>query len=208
MQWRVAITWLCGYFAFWFFTPVLFKYQGPAVAGQMGMTANLVSFISFIPSMWLAPRVPLFGRLVAQRNFAELDRIFWKLTKIMIGLAVPLGIAAWVVVVLLYHYNVPLAHRLLPPLPTGLFITAQIIVVSSLAVTAYLRAHKKEPLMTLNLANAAMIATCALILGRPFGAVGVAAGYLATTALAVPLIYFIWSRLRAQWHAPQSSSES
>lgn len=37
-QWRIALSWVSGYFIFNFFTPVLFKFQGPILAGQMGMT--------------------------------------------------------------------------------------------------------------------------------------------------------------------------
>src|SRR5207245_2385725 len=38
MQWRIALSWISGYFMFSLFTPVLFHYQGSLVAGQMGMT--------------------------------------------------------------------------------------------------------------------------------------------------------------------------
>jgi hypothetical protein len=42
-QWRIAVSWISGYFIFSLFTPVLFHYHGAVVAGQMGMTWSLVS---------------------------------------------------------------------------------------------------------------------------------------------------------------------
>lgn len=201
MQWRIAVSWLCGYFVFSLFTPVLFKYHGPVVAGQMGMTWSIVSVIGLVPAMWLAPKVPVFGMLVARRDFAGLDRLFWKLTKIMVALAASLGLAAWLAVVLLYQSGLALADRILPPLPTALFIAAQVILVSSLAASAYLRAHKREPLLALNVASAISIAGLTMALGRDFGPVGVAAGYFATTAVAIPLLFLVWARFRTRWHA-------
>ena len=38
-QWRLAVSWLCGYFTFQLFNPILFAVRGPIEAGQMGDTA-------------------------------------------------------------------------------------------------------------------------------------------------------------------------
>ena len=35
MQWRIALSWISGYFCFSLFTPVLFHYHGAVIAGQM-----------------------------------------------------------------------------------------------------------------------------------------------------------------------------
>ncbi len=39
-QWKIAVSWFCGYFIFWLFNPVLFAYRGPVEAGQMGMSLS------------------------------------------------------------------------------------------------------------------------------------------------------------------------
>ncbi len=39
---------------------------------------------------------------------------------------------------------IPLTMRILPPLPTGLFLLATVIVVTSIPFSIYLRAHKRE----------------------------------------------------------------
>ena len=36
-QWKIAVSWLCDYFIFQLFTPVLFAFRGPVEAGRLGM---------------------------------------------------------------------------------------------------------------------------------------------------------------------------
>ena len=45
MQWRLALQGLVNYFMFSLFTPVMFHYHGPEVAGRMGMTLQIVGVV-------------------------------------------------------------------------------------------------------------------------------------------------------------------
>lgn len=45
-QWKIAISWISGYFIFQTFTPVLFATEGAIVAGQMGMTLQALNAIN------------------------------------------------------------------------------------------------------------------------------------------------------------------
>ena len=47
-QWRIAVSWLCGYFIFQLYNPVLFAFHGAVVAGQMGMSLSLAN--ALVPS--------------------------------------------------------------------------------------------------------------------------------------------------------------
>jgi len=38
VQWRTAVSYLSGYFTYYIFTPILFHFHGPVVAGQFGMS--------------------------------------------------------------------------------------------------------------------------------------------------------------------------
>ena len=51
MQWRIALSWVSGYFIFQLFTPVLFAYQGAVVAGQMGMSLSIATALNTLA--WL-----------------------------------------------------------------------------------------------------------------------------------------------------------
>src|SRR6185369_3301792 len=75
-QWRIALSWLCGYFIFQIFTPVLFAFQGPVTAGQMGMSLTISSGIGSIAVAWMSTKAPVYGGLIARGEIGELDRIF------------------------------------------------------------------------------------------------------------------------------------
>jgi O-antigen/teichoic acid export membrane protein len=204
MQWRIALSWMSGYLYFSLFTPVLFKYHGPVVAGQMGMTWAVVGVVGSIPISWLSPRVPQFGMLIAQKSYRDLDRLFWKTTRIVTLVTVLVALSIWGAVCLLNAIDHPvavhLASRLLAPLPTSFFLLGQVLMVISAPFSTYLRAHKEEPAMVVSVTAAIAIALATLILGKYFSAMGVSIGYFLVHVVAVPFVFLIWSRCRVLWH--------
>ena len=175
---------------------MLFHHHGPAIAGQMGMTWSLVSVLSSIGSAWVSPRLPQFGMLVAQKRYNEMERLFWRLTIIVIGVTI-LGEAAILVFVLgLNYYNNFLTHRLLPPLPTALFLIATIIYTAFGLMAVYLRAHKKEPLLFILIILGVLIGLSTWLLGRHYSAIGMAAGYLKIYTMIFPMNVFVSRRCR------------
>ncbi len=202
LQWRIALSWISGYFVFSLFIPVLFRYHGPVVAGQMGITWSLVGVLTATSGAWVSPKAPKFGMLIATRKWEELDRLFWKLTKIVAGVAGLGGAAIWAGVCLLYGLDHKYAVRVLPPLPTGLFLLATILVTVSMPMSTYLRAHKKEPLLALSVLAGIATGISTILLGKQYGATGMAAGYLLVNIFSIPAVAVIWYRFRARWHAP------
>ena len=199
-QWRMAVGYVSGYFIFSLFTPVLFYYHGPVIAGQMGMTWSLVSVLSSMGSAWVSPRVPQFGMLVSQKRYDEMDRLFWRLTIIVTGVTI-LGAAAILVLVLgLNYYDHFLAHRILPPLPTTLFLLATIVYTVDGPMAVYLRAHKKEPLLFISVLLGVLVGLSTWLLGKYYSALGMAAGYLTIYMMIFPVTCFVWRRCRIKWH--------
>ncbi|MBI5625223.1 MAG: glycosyltransferase [Elusimicrobia bacterium] len=198
MQWRLAISAFAGYFTYSLFTPVMFHYHGPAVAGQMGMSLTLVAAPLSIASVWLASKIPDFGMLIANKEYATLDRLLLKLTKAAV-LAVCAGSAVvWLLVYLLYHFDHRLAGRVLPPLPTAIFLFAHILTLLGVGPAYYLRAHKEEPLMVISVVTSLAIGILVWLLGSRLGPLGAACGYLSVIAfLMFPWLAAIFLRKRA-----------
>jgi hypothetical protein len=71
-QWRIAISWLSGYFIYQLFNPVLFAYSGPVAAGQMGMSISLANALQAVAISWLNTKAAPFGAMVARRKYSEL----------------------------------------------------------------------------------------------------------------------------------------
>ena len=204
MQWKIGVGWIGGYFIFSLFVPVLFKYHGPLVAGQMGMTWNIVGVMGAIAASWLSPRAPQFGMLIAQKRYDDLDKQLWKVTKIVVGVSAFMALTIWLFVFLLnavdYSVAARFAARILPPLPTGLLVLAQFILLTTAPFSTYLRAHKKEPLMYSSLIYAILTGCSTFFLGKYYSAVGMASGYLILNIIFAPIVFLIWYQCRANWH--------
>lgn len=201
MQWRLAVQGLVSYFMYSLFNPVMFHYHGAVVAGQMGMTWQLVTMLQVLAMAWVQTKIPRFGMLIARKDYVDLDRL-WRRTSVVSLIFVSVGAAVvWLVVESLNAIQAPLAERLLGPLPTGLFLVGVILSQIVQCQAAYLRAHKKEPLMMVGAVSGIAIGSLVWALGSRYGPTGATAAYLGVIALVtLPLASFIWHRSRTKWH--------
>jgi len=200
MQWRIAISTLGSYFTFFLFTPVIFNYYGPVVAGQFGITWSLALTASTISSSWIFPKIPRFAILIAEKKYSELDSLFSRVTKIFVINTLIAASGAWFLVYILNRFNHPFAARLLPLLPTTLFLMAQVIIRLSLPFTVYLRAHKKEPILWLVTGGAVLTAFSTFILGKYYSVAAIGFGSLLINIAVVISLVLLWHRCRIEWH--------
>lgn len=200
MQWRISVSWISGYFAFALFTPVLFHFQGAVVAGQMGMTWTLLSALTALATAWVAPKAPVFGMLIAQHAYAELNRMFWRLLWSVASMTAAGALMVWGVVYAVNQMGHPYAGRMLSPTTTAYFLLGTFAQVMTLPMAAYLRAHKKEPLLGVSVATG--LATGGMVLwmgGHSVAAVG--QGYMVVMVLAAGSVCWVWRRRRVEWHS-------
>jgi O-antigen/teichoic acid export membrane protein len=201
MQWRIGSTGLVSYFAYSLFNPVLFKYHGAELAGRMGMTWSLIGALQASAFAWVQPKVPRFGILIARKQYTELDRLFRRTATVALIVAVTGAAILWFLIYALNVFGYSLAGRLLPPLPTALFLMAAILMQFSWAQAAYLRAHRKDPLAPLSIISSIAIGLLVWQLGKRYGALGAGIGYLAVVSLVItPFQTALWLRCRAAWH--------
>jgi hypothetical protein len=209
-QWKIALSWLSGYFIFRTFNLILFAalgpVAGPVAAGQMGVSLSVTTAISAIALGWVATKAAPFGSLVARRDWAQMDRMFfpclWQSTTALV-----LGETAfWLLRLGLHHVHNRVDGRLLAPLPLALLMGATVVSHIAAAQAIYLRAHKQEPFLIPSLLGGVLVSLSSLLLCRPFGATGMMAGYL-TVSLAVGLGLgtAIFVQKRREWHGPPPS---
>ena len=200
LQWRLAVSWVAGYFANWAITPIALKMFGGAVAGQLGLTWALAMGITTIASSVILVKFAHFGHLVATRKFPQLDRIVLRQGLIsvvlaMAGAAVVL-FADWLAI----RKGVSYAHRLLPLRVIAIFMLGAIIQQCMLPLAYYLRAFKREPFMWLSIVTSIMLAIAIIVCGRLFGVVGIAIAYAGSTIfLTVPGACLIFYYCRRKW---------
>ncbi len=200
MQWRIAVSTISSYFMFFLFTPVIFNYYGPVVAGQFGMTWSLVIMVSTISSPWIHPKIPMFGMLIAKKEYNELDILFRRIMKIFVVNTMLTTIAVWLLVYILNKLSHPLSARLLPLLPMTLFLLAQVIMALAMPFVAYLRAHKVEPMLPLSVCCAILTSLAVFILGKYYSIVAIGLGYLVINIMAVTYVVLLWHHCRKKWH--------
>lgn len=210
-QWRIAVSWLCGYFTFQLFNPILMNFRGPVEAGQMGMTLNVCGTLSQMAVAWMNTKAAPFGRMIARKEYRRLDTVFSMALLQSTGAAVVACGAVWLIVEWMLHHGVRvhgglLANRLLPPLPLALLFAGTVGNIVVFGEALYLRAHKQEKFMVNSILGAAYIVPLAVWLGRMHGTHGGAWGIAVAYALGTGVIglgygsytFFKWRRI---WHA-------
>lgn len=184
LQWRMAVSWVCGYLTIPLFSPMLAHMGewGPIEAGRMGVTISVAAKIGDVAMAWMTTKSAPFGRLVALRQFGELDRRFFKALGQATGIAVLGATCVWMGAVLLMRCGGTWSHyatRFLSPLGLGLMLFGFVAntAVSSMAI--YLRAHKQEKFMVNSIAGAVYTVPVAWWLGHRMGGLGIAIAYAA-----------------------------
>lgn len=200
MQWRLALSGIVNYFALSLFNPVMFHYHGATVAGCMGMTWQIVGALQAVGSAWVTTKVPRFGMLIAGKQYKELDRLWLRTSLVSISVVCLGAIALWFILFGLNAFKIEIAQRLLPLLPAGIFLMSCLLMLVLQCQCAYLRAHKKEPIVVMSVTTSIMIGLAVWLLGSRFGPLGAAWGYLGVISLSVIWETRIWYRCRAQWH--------
>lgn len=203
MQWKIALSWVSGYFIFQLFTPVLFHYHGSAVAGQMGMTLSVSNALLAGCATWMSAKAPQFGMMIARREWVQLDTMFQKVLKQSIAVVISGALVGWLVIAYL-QANFQIGNRFLPANHAGMLLAAVCvqIVINSFAV--YLRAHKKEPLMWISILVALVQGMVTLYLGMRYSSLGVTSGYLFVSwFITLPAVYIVWMKSKVRWHNPE-----
>jgi hypothetical protein len=199
-QWKIAISWLCDYFIFQLFTPVLFAFRGPEEAGKMGLSMSVVLQLSAMMLAWMTTKAAPFGSLIAKKDTPELDRMFFRSLRQSISLFV--GAAALVMMgVLAAPYIMPRISRRIEDWPIFLLLLLTALsshVVQSEAI--YLRAHKCEPFLVQSVVIALCTAASVVLFAKTSGAWGVSIAYFVVLGVAgVISATAIFRSKRTQW---------
>lgn len=204
-QWKIALSWISGYFIFQLFNPVLFATEGAVVAGQMGMTLAVLNSIFSLAFSWMSTKVPVFSGLIAQKEYEKLDKLFSNTLIQSTLLNIFALTTLFGIVFVLRYFEIKIAgknfaDRFLPYLPM-LFMMIPVLlnhVISSWAT--YMRCHKKEPMLIPSLVIGIACCVSTLTLGKYFGVIGLTSGYMILTVIGFIWTYFIFIIKKKEWH--------
>lgn len=204
-QWKIALSWVSGYFIFQLFNPVLFATEGAVVAGQMGMTLTALNSIQSFSFSWLNTKVPLYSRLIALKDYLQLDAIFNKTLRQMVSICTILLLGFYGTVFLLRISQVEIggtviAERFLDYLPMLLMIIPVFLQQFVNSWATYLRCHKKEPFLINSIACGILSMASTLIFGNLFGLYGITIGYCIISIFMFPWGYWLYYSNKKKWH--------
>jgi len=185
-QWRIAVSWTCGYFVFDILNPIAFYFCGAVEAGRFGMSLQIVFMIARVAQTWIGTKAPQFGILIARQAWEELDAL-WRRSTIQVFVFYVLGYVAFLLAIPAVGHFFPKIPLRLAPFPVNAWLGAGLItqvLVGSMAME--LRAHKREPLMWMSVLNAVLSLVFILPLVLFWGIRGEAIGY----ALGLWIVFF------------------
>ncbi|MBL8814936.1 MAG: hypothetical protein JNL58_02815 [Planctomyces sp.] len=208
LQWRIAVQGILLWGVNQLPGLIMFRYH-EGEATRLGMTWTILTALQSAALAWIETRRPVFGKLIAERRYSELDQLFFRLSRLsilaMTTAASTFCFAVWWIGTRDEWLFVRLSGRLLGPRATLLFAVAMIVYQLALCTNLYVRAHKRDPFLAAAVISSLTIASLEVVLGIHYGGEGVAFGYLLGISLVqVPLWTVIWWWTRRRWHAIES----
>jgi len=196
-QFKIAISWICGYVMFQSITPIVFHIDGPEMAGKVGMSMQIVSAINGTAALVLTSRSSDYGTLIAKGLINDFNAIYYKLflfSSIFLIILIIIASGSY----LFIHFNYPI-YTLRLVETTSLIILCicctSTHIVTSMAV--YFRSYKKDPFYVISIAQALSLALSILILHKFVGSGSSIIAYLISTTfigLGLGLVYSLSRR--------------
>jgi len=207
-QWRIALSWISGWFIFSAMLPVVFREFGPAEAGRFGMAMSLSTFISGLAASWSYTKSAIWGQMVSRREWQSMDSLFWKVMPQSVGIAF---FGSALVLLVLPHLAewVPRFSGRVPDWRMLLFLCSVAVMNQAVFAEAfYLRAHKREPFLASSVLGGTAMAIG--LFGVSHGsALSICAMYAGLTFLG-GLVWgsLVFARCRSRWHQREAQTSS
>lgn len=204
-QWRIALSWISGYFIFQLFNPVLFASEGAVVAGQMGMTIAALNGVQALTLSWINTKVPTLSGYIAQKQYVQLDTLFYRTMKQMMLIGTITLLLFVVVIYVIQHYqiqpfNLEIGNRFLPFLPLCLMTWSVWTMLPINGWATYLRCHKREPLLLNSVVMGVLCCLSTVFLGRYYGLIGMVVGFSLLRFVSLTWIYIVFKTKKNEWH--------
>lgn len=204
-QWKIALSWVSGYFIYQLFNPVLFATEGAVIAGQMGMTVQVLNTIQGFSFSWQNTKIPRYCGLIEMKQYTELDTVFNKTLKQMVAVCSAILVIFYAVIFVLRATSFSigdtvLADRFLSLIPMALMTIPVVVNQFVYSWATYLRCHKQEPFLVNSIFAGIACCLSTLLFGKLYGLYGITIGYCTISILFFPWGYWIYKTKKLEWH--------
>jgi hypothetical protein len=200
-QWRIAVSWACAYLIFQLFNPVVFVFQGPVMAGRVGMSLSICNSVAAIALSWISTKAAIFGTHVAKKQIYLLDRLFQKVVVQSTSLLFFAQTAVITSIYVVTRYVPHFASRIIP-IPDFIILSATFLLSHVvICIAYYIRAHKQEAFIFYWVLIAAFSCLAITFSCKWWGVLGVTIAYLISGGLLrlAAAIYVFLDRRRV-WY--------
>jgi len=193
-QWRIAISWMSGYFIFQLFTPLAFSLLGPIEAGQLGLSLTIFSALLTFGMSWVNAKVPTMAMLAARNERTQLNKLFNHLLTRALAFTATASTAIVLTLILISEFELAAVGRFVSIETAACIAIVTVINCFIFAAAAYVRAHKEEPMLGVSIAWG--LATLAgTTIGAQTSLLNMMAAYaLVTSCLALPWTAILFMR--------------
>lgn len=146
-QWRIALSWMSGYFIFQLFTPIAFANQGPVEAGRLGITLAVFNALLTVGMSWVSAKGPAMAAHISRNERLQLNSLFVAVTRRSMFFIMFTAVMAIIALAMLAKISPLMAHRF-ASVPVASCIAAVTVTNTFIfAAASYMRAHKEEPML-------------------------------------------------------------
>jgi len=197
MQWRLAVQGMFSYLSFPLYPILLFRFVDEQVAGQFGMTIQIVSAMQSIALVFIFTKAPQMAAEVARRDYINLNTKWDIATKQAMKVSILLNAIFFVVLTVAGDFNISMRERVLPLNEYVMLAAATMISLLVQAFAIYIRAHKIERLTLVGVVSGCAYGIFAWYAALNYGAKEVAISHLAVTVcITLPLSLYVYIKLR------------
>jgi hypothetical protein len=200
-QWRLAVSWISGWFIFSAMLPVVFRQLGAVEAGRFGLAMSISTFIGSFATNWLSTKAAIWGQMVSKKEWKEMDALFWKVMPQAVGIALLGSVTALLIVPHLAEWVPRFSGRV--PAGRVLLMLCSVAVLNQIlfAEAFYLRAHMREPLLACSVFFGVTMAIG--LFGFSHASVfSITTGYAILTFLTTLWGSIVFFYCRSRWHSP------
>ena len=193
-QWRIAISWISGYFIFQLFTPLIFVNQGAVEAGRFGLVLAIFNSIQSIGMSWVYSRSPQMSASISRGDGEALRSIFMSAVKPSVSFTALASTSVILGVWALGQIGFDVAQRISSL--TVIVCMALVTITNALifAFAVFMRAHREEPMTKPSVTLAAIAFTIVYWASRYSVELTAIMYFSATIFVSLPWSYKIFLR--------------
>lgn len=151
LQWRMAVSWISGFFIVNLFTPLTFSVWGAQEAGRLGMALAVYGSITTVGMSWVNAKFPVMGRHIARGERRELNHLFRHVLRNALVVNA-LGSAVFLILVWwLTAHGVAWIERLAGLAVLAVLALVTLVNTAVFAMATYMRAHREEPMLAVSI---------------------------------------------------------